>query len=115
MSSLASGVGNANVGDVRDPFRVGLCRGEITLQMILNIPRPRAGSLAPMPSLDGDALDSAHAHQAGYAVQTATLTFIAEIFPDPRAPQNTATLRVQSTDPRHQTLVILGARTQRAI
>ena len=68
-AQIQPGVGNANIGDVCDPFRVGLGRSEITSQMILNISRPGTGSLAPVPSLDRDALDAVHAHQASYAIQ----------------------------------------------
>jgi hypothetical protein len=89
----------AHVGDIGDPFGVGGCRTEVSLQMILGSTRTSAcGLLMPLPPLR-HAVQSGPAHQARHAVAATRLAGKPQIFPHTRASHDAIMVGMQRTNP----------------
>jgi hypothetical protein len=75
-------LGRPNVGDIGDPFGVGGCRGEVSVQMILRACRTNSRALHSPPHSLRHALQPCPRHQTCHPMTSTPLPSIAQVFLD---------------------------------
>ena len=101
-----------DLGDVRDPFGLGLEGIEVTLEKILDADRTRAGLLAKPPLLPlRPALNPVGRHQPGDPVEAGGFALIAQVFVGARRAKNALAVFMHLTDTHQQARIVLRPRS----